>query len=776
MIGQTILHYKILEKLGEGGMGVVFKAQDLKLGRFVALKFLPPRFTASEADKARFVQEAKAASSINHPNVCTIHDIRNHGKELFIVMEYVEGKTLRDLPLGKLDEATVTTYAVQIGEALQAAHEKGIVHRDVKPDNIMVNLQNQIKVMDFGLAKLRGSLKLTKTTTTVGTLAYMAPEQIEGREVDNRADLFSLGALLFEMLTGSLPFRGDHEAAMMYSILNEDPRRLESSGREFSGGLQHIIERALQKNPSDRYQTAADFVNDLKKAAHTPVQGTVVQVPSPRLPRTPLRRRMLLAGIGLSLIALMSVLYLVFRPHQSIDSLAVLPFVNGSASESSEYLVDGITENVINRLSKISQLTVLARGTVYQYKGPDVDPLKTGRDLGVRAVLTGKVVQVGGEIVISAELVDVSNGAQLWGEQYRRRRTDVLTLQEELAREISQQLRLRITGEEQKQLTKRYTENNEAYQLYLQGLYHWNKRLPEDLHKGIDYFRMALEKDEHYALAYVGLADSYTLLGNFSLLSPNEAFSKAKEASLRAIEIDNTLGEAHASLAYAKMYYDWDPKSAEEEFRKAIELNPGLAMAYNWYALFLSVMKRFEESVAMRKRALDLDPLSPSINTDAGIALYFERKYDEAIQQYQKTLQINTMFVATYIPLGGAYVLKGMDKEAVDSFQKASMFSNGHPISVAGLGYTAAVFGRKEEAMTMVDLLKERRRDEYVSAYWIAVVYCGLGNKKLALEWLQKAYTERDGNMIFLDVEPIFDPLRSNAQFTLLLKKVGLAP
>ena len=774
MIGTTISHYRILEKLGEGGMGVVYKAHDTKLDRDVALKFLPPRFAASDSDKARFIQEAKAASSINHPNVCTIHDIREHGKELFIVMEYVEGKTLRDLPLGHLDDGTVLSYAIQIGEALQEAHAKGIVHRDIKADNIMLNTKGQIKVMDFGLAKLRGSLKLTRTTTTVGTLGYMSPEQIEGRDVDGRADLFSLGALFFEMLTGSLPFRGDHEASMMYSILNEEPQRLESFREDLSGDLQRIVDRALQKNPKDRYQTAADFVKDLRQLQQ-PAKDVAGGSRSSRGATLGRRsRHILLAAAGVTVVALVIVLYALFRPHQGIDSLAVLPFANVNANQSSEYLVDGITENLINRLSKISKLTVLARGTVYRYKGPDVDPLKTGRELGVRAVLTGKITQVGNDVVIGTELVDVMNGAHLWGEQYRRTLSDIFTLQEEIAQEISQQLRLRLTGEEQRQLTKRYTEDSDAYQLYLKGLFSWNKRMPEDLLKGIEYFKQAVAKDERYALAYVGLADSYTLLGNFNLLAPKDAFPKAKEASMKALTLDNTLGEAHASLAYAEMYYDWDGQAAEKEFKRAIELSPGHAMAYNWYALLLASKHRFEEAGLVRKRALELDPLSPSINIDAGIALYFERKYDGAIAQYQKTLELNNAFVAAYIPLGGAYVKKGMYKEAVDAFQRASMFSRGHPIAVAGLGYTYAMFKKRDEALTMLDVLLERRKEEYVSPYWIAVVYTGLGETDRTFEWLGKALSERDGYLIYLNAEPIFDSLRSDPRFTALVTKIGL--
>ncbi len=774
MIGQTISHYRILEKLGEGGMGVVYKAEDTKLDRIVALKFLPPRFAASEADKARFIQEAKAASSINHPNVCTIHDIRQQGKEMFIVMEYVDGKTLSDLALDSLDSETVISYAIQIGEALQEAHSKGIVHRDIKPDNIMVNSKNQIKVMDFGLAKLKGSLKLTKTTTTVGTLAYMSPEQMEGRDIDSRADIFSLGVVLFEMLTGSLPFRGDHEAAMMYSILNETPQRLKTFRPEANDAFQYIIDRALQKNPSDRYQTAAEFVKDIKGLKNSRVGGSKFPLTLPRLSRREKSRRILFAGLGVFCIALAVILYALLRPHQTIDSLAVLPFVNVNADQRSEYLTDGISESLINSLSQIPQLRVLARSTVYRYKGPAVDPLATGRELGVRAVLTGRVIENGNEIIIKTELVDVSDGAQLWGEQYRRSLSDAYVFQEDMAKEIASTLRIRLTGEQQRRLTKRYTEDSDAYQLYLKGRYYWNRRTPEDLKKGADYFEQALEKDPRYALAYVGLADSYTLLGNFNVLSPKEAFPKAKEASSKAIEIDNTLGEAHASLAYAQMYYDWNPEAAEKEFKSAIAFNPGNAMAYNWYAIFLSVMKRTEEAIPVRKRALELDPLSPAITTDAGIALYFQHKYDEAIRQYQKALELNNLFVAAYIPLGGAYVKEGKYKEAYDAFQKASMFSRGHSIAVAGIGYTSAVFGKREEAVMMLDLLKERRAEEYVSPYWIAVVYCGLGEKDHAFEWLQKAYSERDGSMVFLNVEPIFDSIRSDSRFIAMLKQVGL--
>ncbi len=519
MIGQTISHYKILEKLGEGGMGVVYKAQDTKLDRIVALKFLPPHLSSSEQEKARFLQEAKAASALNHPNVCTIYGIEEFDGQQFIEMEFVDGVTLRQrLPIQKQSEAI--NYAIQIGDALQEAHSKGIVHRDIKAENIMVNQKNQIKVMDFGLAKLKGSMKLTRTSSTVGTLAYMSPEQIQGGEVDSRSDLFSFGILLFEMLTGRTPFRGEHEAAVLYSIVNEPPESLLKLRPDCSPELERIIGRAIEKDPEDRYQSAADFVSELRRvqkqsakvsrtvtkeisvAPLDPAKSDTSAVAS-SAPRPKRKRQFMVVGIILIVLAASAVSYFsFFNKKETIDSIAVLPFENVGADPNTEYLSDGITESLINTLSQLSHLSVKSRSSVFHYKGKDIDPQKAGKELGVKAVLTGSVTQRGDNLQISAELVDVSNDNHIWGDQYNKKLADILTVQEIISKEISQNLSLKLGGEDEKKLEKHATENTEAYQLYLKGRFYWNKRKADDLQKAIDYYNEAIAKDSTYALAY----------------------------------------------------------------------------------------------------------------------------------------------------------------------------------------------------------------------------------------------------------------------------------
>src|SRR6267143_1701119 len=533
MINQTVSHYKILEKLGEGGMGVVYKADDLKLKRTVALKFLPHHLTANSTEQARFLQEAQAASGLNHPHVCTIYDIAEEGGQQFIVMEYVDGETLRQRIASlasqgnaPMDLKDAVNYAVQIGEALQEAHGKGIVHRDIKSDNIMVNSRNQVKVMDFGLAKLKGSMKLTRTSSTIGTLGYMAPEQIRGGEVDVRSDIFSFGIVLYEMLTGRLPFRGEHEAAMMYAILNEE-----------------------------------------------------------------------------------------------------------------------------------------------------ADPLKVGSELNVRAVLTGRVVQRGENLNIQAELVDIQSQSQLWGEQYNRKIADLLSLQDEISRDIAAKLQLQLSGEEEKKLTRRPTENPEAYQLYLKGRFYWGKRSAGDIQKGIEFFQQAIDKDPTYALAYAGLADCYAVLPQYSGLPSKEIIPRAREAALKALKIDSALADAHNTLAFVHEELVSDFPAAEAEYKRAIELNPDSPTAHHWYSIMLAHQGRLKEAMGEAERAYQLDPLSLIINNLRAIVYFWSGDYDRAEELQRKTLELDSTIAIAHNSMGNIYLAKHMVPEALLEFEKAVRIS-----------------------------------------------------------------------------------------------------
>jgi serine/threonine protein kinase/tetratricopeptide (TPR) repeat protein len=774
MIGTTVSHYKILEKLGEGGMGVVYKAHDTKLDRDVALKFLPHQLTATADEQARFLQEARAASALNHPNVCVIHDIQEYQGQQFIVMEYVDGRTLRQLvPLQKTQ--TAIDYAIQIGDALQEAHSKGIIHRDVKTDNIMVNSKNQIKVMDFGLAKLKGSLKLTKTSSTVGTLGYMAPEQIQGEPVDARSDVFSFGAVLYEMLTGHLPFRGEHEAAVIYSILNEEPMPVQNFLRDVSPELIHILTRALEKDREDRYQTMHDMVIDLRrlKKQTSRVSGMLLsQLPSDRLPLT--RRRLaLIATAILLLLGIVCVYILLFKNEEPINSIAVLPFVNDAVNPDVEYLSDGITESIINSLSQIRSLRVIPRGTAFSYKGKNINVEEVARKLNVRAVLTGKVVQKGDDLHIQTELVDAVHESQLWGQQYVRRVSDVLDVQREVVQEVSNRLDLRLGTEDNKRLTTGLTKDKEAYQLYLKGRYHWNRRTGDGLRKAIKHFEEAIERDPLYGSAFAGLADCYDLLSYYGPIAPAEAYPKAKAAARRALEIDSSIAEAHTALAYYYARYEWNWVAAEHEFLRALQLNPNYPTGHQWYAEFLSSMGRHEEAIREIKRAQELDPLSLIINTVVGNLYSMARKYHEALDQHRKTIEMDSTFLYAQFTLIGDYESLGLHSNSIQQWLKYLEMSG-----AAGLqaqlrnGYAhngPAGFWEK-----FLEFLLESSKRGYTPPYQIAYMYCHLGQKDQAIAWLQRGVEIHDEWMIYLNQWFEYDSVRHDPRFIALVKKVGL--
>ena len=804
MIGRTISHYRVLEKLGGGGMGIVYKAEDLRLGRHVCLKFLSEQLSKDHPAVERFQREARAASSLNHPHICTIYDVDEFEGQSFIVMEFLEGQTLKHRIAGRpLDIERVPEYGHQMADALEAAHAKAIIHRDIKPANIFLTERGQIKLLDFGLAKLMPERKgvaslshagtaftnttedahLTSTGVSMGTVAYMSPEQVRGQELDERTDLFSLGLVLYEMATGRQAFVGHTSGVVFEAILNRAPVPAARLNPDISPQLEQIINKALEKDRALRYRTAADLSADLQRLKRDTDSARAFQVPLGASSEQPARQRWIhfvWAG-ALALVLLLFGLNIgglrdrVFHSSSQgrIDSIAVLPFANVSNDPKTEYLSDGITESLINSLSQLPNLSVMSRNTVFRYKGQTNDPQKLGHDLGVKAILTGRLIQTGDELMISVSLEDVPGSRQIWGEQYNRKLSNLVSVQQEIAADIYGRLRPKLEGEERKLLAKRPTEDVEAYQLYLQGLFYWNKWTEADLKKAADYFTQAVQKDPRYALSYAGLADTYSLLGDY-YLPPSEAWPKAKAAAMRALEIDGTLPEAHTSLALVKEHFEWDWSGADSEFRRAIELNPNSAPAHQWYGDYLANMGRSEDGLRETRRAQELDPLSLMINTTLGWQLYLARRSDQAIEQLRKVLDIDAKFTPARRMLEEVYAQSGRQKEAVAERAKILSLS-GSPEFAASIEEDFSKSGYKGVLQSWLDGLTEVSKHGYVSAYSIAEGYMRLGQKDRAFAWLEKAYEDHDSGLVSIAVEPMFDPIRSDPRFKDIVRRMKLA-
>ena len=821
--GTKLGRYEIRSKLGEGGMGEVYLAVDTELNRTVAIKILSEVVAANEQRLRRFIQEAQAASALNHPHILTIHEIGTAGSTRFIATEFIDGDTLRQRINSRsqsLDD--ILDIAIQTAGALAAAHAAGIIHRDIKPENIMVRRDGYVKVLDFGLAKLTeplGFLADTEAPTramvntgagmVMGTATYMSTEQAKGIEVDPRTDLWSLGVVLYEMITGKAPFAGETATDTISLILQKEPAPLTRYAPQVPAELQRIVTKALTKDREERYQTAKDLLIDLRtlkrkvdidaelertgapewRAPLSTTSGTpATTAPSTTQPPVSsaeyivsgIKQHKVVAAIAaLVLVAAIVGISLYVHARNSevaIESIAVLPFQNRSTEPDTEYLSDGLAESLIYRLSQLPNLKVSPTSSVFTYKNREVDPITVGNQLGVNAVLLGRIVQRGDNLTISAELVDVRQNKLLWGEQYERKTSEVLQTQREIAREIVDKLKLKVSGEE-KALAKHYTESNEAYQLYMKGRFQWNKRTPEALHKSIEYYEQAIQRDPTFALAYAGLADTYALLGGAEAggdVPPIEALPKAKAAALKAIEIDELLAEPHVSLGHVKFFYDRDWAGAEREFKRAIELNPNYPIAHHWYAIFLStVPNRIPEALVEIRRAQELDPASLPINAWYGRILGVSGQLDQAIEQLKKTVELDRTFVIAHYRLGQAYAEKQMFNEAIDEFNTVLKLSDGKTLGLTGLAYGYAVAGKRQEAEKTLNELLELSKHRYVSPGQIAIIYIALGEKDKAFERLEDAYKVYDLNIMRLK-ERRFDPLRSDPRFDDLVKRVGI--
>ncbi|HAF22790.1 MAG TPA: hypothetical protein DCK93_07720, partial [Blastocatellia bacterium] len=821
-----------------GGMGEVYLAEDAQLRRRVALKILPGDLASNQDRMRRFIQEAQAAAALNHPNIATIHEIGESDGVNFIAMEFIDGFTLRELIHGKQTEMSkLLRHLRHVAEGLAKAHAAGIVHRDLKPDNIMITREGHAKILDFGLAKLieqrpaqtssEGSSEVATAVmpqhstpgAIMGTVGYMSPEQAQGKtnEIDQRSDIFSFGCILFEAVTGQKPFEGESVIKSLHMVVYEPVPPLADLNPSAPPELQRIVRRCLAKDPEERYQSIKEVAIELKelrrelqgvvaldttvspsrdevtgqqsgdaathaasavisqagslKSAASSAEYIVGGIKQHKLAVALVVAVLLVGGVGLGL-------YLHARNTEiAIESIAVLPFENQNRDPNTDYLSDGVTESIINSLTQLPNLRVIARSSVFRYKGKETDPFAIGKELGVRAVLVGRMMQRGDSVTISTELVDVRDNKQLWGEQYERKASDLMSLQRDIAGQIANNLRLKISGEEHNRMMKHYTENPEAYQLYLKGRYYWNKRSDEGTKKAIEYFQQAIDKDPSYALAYVGLADSYIVGTGRPTPNQREVDQKAKAAALKALEIDDTLGEAHATLGVIKEWewYAYAGADAEREFKRAIELSPNYPTAHHWYGEFLVTRGRFDESFAEYQRALELDPLSLAISTDLGQAYYYARQYDRAIEYLKKLIEMDPNYVRTHFYLAQVYEEKGMFEEAIAENEKGLILGGKNPNEVAKA--TAAmrdalrVSGARGYWQKTFDLGREDGQSPNPNE--TASLFTRLGERDQAFVWLEKAYDERV-HMEWLKVSPEWDNLRSDPRFPELVRRVGL--
>lgn len=793
--GQILGQYKIVKELGKGGQGAVYQAFDSKLNRTVALKTLPPELTVNEITRKRFEREAQLASALDHPNICTIHDLTEFENVHFIVMQFVDGKNIRQLVGGHpLELKSALKIAIQVCDALVAAHAQGIIHRDIKAHNIIVTEKGHAKILDFGLAKLtqenpngNEQTELTVQGSPYGTPTYAAPEQSRGEQVDHRADIFSTGVLLYEMLTGTWAFHGKTGVDVRHAVLHDEPKPIaERRGTEIPEKLQAIVSKALMKEPKDRFQEIAEMrdalIEVLRELPESETSDTSnflenFKTISPRrLGVLSNQTKLLLASAALLLVILAG--FLIYRltrptaPNKQIESIAVLPFKPLGAS-SDEFLELGMADALINRLSNIKEIVVRPTNAVLKYTKSE-DSMVAGRELNVDAVLDGRIQREGEKLRVTVQLIRISDGEVLWFGKFDEDFKGIFAVQDSISERLVNELAMKLTPEEKQILTKRYTENTAAYQFYLKGRYFWNKWSAENSAKAIENFESALKEDSSYAPAFAGLADAYELQGYLGLKPPNEVYPKAQEAVKQALALDENLGEAHLVSAKIKLFYDWDLSGAEQEIGRALTLIPNNPDAHGFYGVYLVVIGELDQALAERKKMQELDPANAFATTNVGWSYAYKHDFDKAIEQFKKALELDPNFFPAQLALGEAFLRKGMNAEAVEAFLKEKAISGTSPEIIAEFRQAFAANGIKGYWQKELERLQSSQKQGRAPSRRLARIYNELGDKDQAFFWLEKAFEEHNSLLIFLKTDPTFDSLRSDSRYQDLMKRVGL--